>query len=168
MTMPMATDDVEQDHPLRRPGGLKPPRGLSPEGPARPAPRGGTGRDDPAPRPKRRQFPAAYKLAILAEFDSLADPTARGALLRREGLYHSHLLEWRRARAVGAITELEPKPRPAKKTPERLELERLRRRNERLESDLAKHRLALEIAGKASELLDALLCESSGETRQQR
>ena len=128
---------------------------------------GVSGGDDPAPRPLRRRFSAEYKRAIVAEYDALSEPGARGALLRREGLYSSHIVEWRRARDLGGLKELEAKARPAKKSAEQLEVERLRRRNQRLESELAKHKLALEIAGKASELLERLLSESAEETRQQ-
>jgi transposase-like protein len=128
---------------------------------------GGVGDDDPAAKPKRRRFSAEYKLAILDEYEHLTDPGAKGALLRREALYSSHLVEWRRARDVGALRELAPKARPAKRSAEQLELDALRRRNERLEDDLAKHRLALEIQGKASELLERLLAESDETKRQQ-
>ena len=127
----------------------------------------GVGDDDPAAKPKRRRFTAEYKLAILEEYERLTDPGAKGALLRREGLYSSHLVEWRRARDAGALKELAPKARPAKRTPEQVEIDRLRRRNERLEGELAKHRLALEIQGKASELLERLLVESD-ETKPQQ
>ena len=123
--------------------------------------------DDPAARPRRRQFSAEYKLGILEEYDRLTDPGAKGALLRREGLYSSHIVEWRRARDVGALKELAHKPTSKRRTPEQVEIERLRRRNERLEADLAKHRLALEIQGKASALLERLLAESEDPTRQQ-
>jgi transposase len=126
----------------------------------------GVGDDDPAAKPKRRRFDAEYKLAILDEYERLTDSGAKGALLRREGLYSSHIVEWRRARDVGAIKELAPKSRPAARTPEQVELERLRRRNERLEGELAKHKLALEIQGKASELLERLLAESDETKRQ--
>ena len=61
--------------------------------------------DDPAARPTRRRFSAEYKLAILAEYERITDPGATGALLRREGLYSSHLVEWRRARDAGALAE---------------------------------------------------------------
>ncbi len=115
---------------------------------------------DPAPRPTRRTFTAAYKLAILDEYDTAVEPGAKGALLRREGLYSSHLVEWRRARDNGALAGLTGRPRPAKRTPEQVELAALRRRNERLERDLAKNRAALSIMGKAHELLE-LLSESS-------
>ncbi len=128
---------------------------------------GVVGDDDPSAKPKRRRFDAAFKLAILDEYERLSDPGAKGALLRREGLYSSHLVEWRRARDVGALRELAPKTRSARRTPEQLELERLRRRNESLENDLAKHKLALEIQGKASELLERLLA-GSDETKPQQ
>src|SRR4051794_34823114 len=127
---------------------------------------GGVG-NDPAAKPTRRRFSAEYKLGILDEYERLTDPGAKGALLRREGLYSSHIVEWRRARDVGALKELAPKARPAKRTPEQVELDRLRRRNQRLENDLAKHKLALEIQGKASELLERLLAESDETDRPQ-
>ncbi len=68
--------------------------------------------DDPAARPKRRRFDAAFKLAIFEEHERLTDPGAKGALLRREGLYSSHVVEWRRARDVGALKELAPAALP--------------------------------------------------------
>jgi transposase len=121
------------------------------------------GSDD---RPRRRRFSAEYKLAILEEYERLTDPGAKGALLRREGLYSSHIVEWRRAREVGALHELAPKSRRRRSASE-VELDRAHRRIERLEGELAKHRLALENQGKASELLERLLAESTEETRQQ-
>jgi len=125
------------------------------------------GNHDRAAKPKRRRFSAEYKLAILDEYASLTDPGAKGALLRREGLYSSHLVEWRRARDAGALRALRPQSRPARRTPEQVEIARLQRRNERLSDELAKHRLALEIQGKASELLERLLAGSTEETSQQ-
>jgi transposase len=116
--------------------------------------------DDPAARPRRRTFSAEYKLAVVAEYDACTDPGGKGALLRREGLYSSHLVEWRRARDTGAMAGLSGLARPRKRTPEQVELEKLRRRNERLERELAKNRAALNIMGKAHELLE-LLSESS-------
>ncbi len=121
--------------------------------------------DDPAAKPTRRRFSATYKLAILDEYERLTDSGAKGTLLRREGLYTSHLVDWRRARDQGALRELAPKRRPKRQSPE--ELERLRKRTARLEEQLARHRQALEIQGKASELLARLLAESGEETRQQ-
>src|SRR5687767_13971970 len=78
---------------------------------------------DPAARPRRRSFTAAYKEQILAEYDALAaGSTERGALLRREGLYTSHIAEWRKARDAGARDGLAPKHK-AKRSPEAVELE---------------------------------------------
>ena len=129
---------------------------------------GGVGDDDPGAKPTRRRFSAEYKLAIVDEYENLTDPGAKGALLRREGLYSSHVVEWRRARDAGALKGLASKSRPAKRSVEQIENERLRRRNERLEDELAKHKLALEIQGKASELLERLLAESGETDRRQR
>ncbi len=103
----------------------------------------------------RRRFSAAYKLAILDEYEQATDPGAKGALLRREGLYSSHIVEWRRARELGALGDESPAPRRSRRSADRAEIERLKRKNERLESQLAKHRQALEIQGKASEALVA-------------
>jgi transposase len=115
---------------------------------------------DPAARPRRRSFTAEYKARILAEYDaSPLGSQERGALLRREGLYSSHIAEWRKARDAGVRGALAPKPK-AKRSPEQLEVERLRRRNERLEAELARTRLALEITGKAHALLE-LFSESA-------
>jgi len=124
---------------------------------------------DPVPpdRPRRRTFPAEYKLKVLAEYDACTGAGDKGAVLRREGLYSSHVVEWRRARDAGALAGLNPKARPPKATPEQAELARTRRRAERAESELAKARLVIEIQGKASELLGRLLAESDEDPRPQ-
>ncbi|ONI71198.1 transposase [Actinosynnema sp. ALI-1.44] len=114
---------------------------------------------DPAPRPSRRVFTAEYKLAILTEYEN-APNGEKGAILRREGLYSSHVIEWARARDAGTLTHrpadpAAPSKRP-KKTAEQLELEELRRRNAKLEADLTKTKLALDIMGKAHALLEEL------------
>lgn len=127
---------------------------------------GVVGSDD-VTRPRRRRFGADYKRAVLEEYDRLTDPGAKGAFLRREGLYSSHIVDWRRARDAGVLEGLAEKRRASKRTPEQLEIDQLRRRNEKLESDLHKHRLALEIQGKASELLERLLAESDTPNGQQ-
>jgi transposase len=123
--------------------------------------------DDPAAKPVRRRFTTAYKLTILDEYEQTTDAGAKGALLRREGLYSSHIVEWRRAREVGALGQESPMPRRSKRSAEKAEIERLKRKNERLESQLAKHRQALEIQGKASEALSRLLAEATEEATQQ-
>lgn len=105
---------------------------------------------DPAARPRRRSFTAEYKARILDEYDSLpVGSEQRGALLRREGLYTSHIAEWRKARVAGTRDGLAPKGKKPKRTPEQMELEKLRRCNERLEAELERTKLALEITGKA-------------------
>ena len=120
------------------------------------------GGDEPTlpPKPRRRSFSAGYKLAILEAYDACEGDGDKGALLRREGLYSSHVIEWTRARDAGALTggaadPAAPVKRP-KKTAEQIELEKLRRRNAQLEADLTKTRLALDIMGKAHALLESL------------
>jgi transposase-like protein len=68
-------------------------------------------------KPRRRTYTAEYKRRILREADACTTPGAIGALLRREGLYSSHLVAWRRARARGELAALTPKPRGRKPTP---------------------------------------------------
>ncbi len=68
-------------------------------------------------KPHRRVFTAEYKRRILKAADGCATPGAVGALLRREGLYSSHLVVWRRARARGERAALTPKQRGRKPTP---------------------------------------------------
>ena len=114
---------------------------------------------DPAAKPRRRSFTAEYKNGIVGEYDALRSGSSeRGALLRREGLYSSHISEWRRARETAGREGLAPKSRK-RRAAEEIELEKLRHCNERLKTELAKTRLALEITGKAHELLE-LLSES--------
>jgi transposase-like protein len=123
--------------------------------------------DEPelAARPRRRSFTAEYKEQILAEYDALpAGSTDRGALLRREGLYTSHIAEWRKARDAGAREGLAPKAKP-RRSPEQVELEKLRRRNERLEAELERTKTALEITGKVHALLEQLSESAAPETK---
>jgi transposase-like protein len=114
-----------------------------------------------AGQPKRRTFTAEYKMRIVAEYEQAGDPGARGALLRREGLYSSHISEWRRARDKGAAEGLAEKPagRPGRAAADS-ENERLRAENEKLAIELARTRAALEVVGKAHALLE-LLSESA-------
>jgi transposase len=127
--------------------------------PGRPAPGAPGARLEPLPdpevpaRPGRRQFSATYKQRILREAD--ACPVGElGALLRREGLYSSHLVAWRRQRARGELAALAPRrrgrPAPA---PEAQELARLRRENERLARQLAAAETVIEVQRKVSALL---------------
>jgi len=109
-------------------------------------------------RARRRRFTSAYKLAIVREADSLADrPGEIGALLRREGLYSSHLTKWRRLRDEGALEALS-RPRGRKPAPA-LEVEnaQLRRRLAEAEAELEKARTVIEVQGNVSALLGQLL-----------
>lgn len=115
-------------------------------------------------QPKRRSFTAQYKADILAEYDA-ADPAARGVLLRREGLYSSHISEWRKARDSGALTGLSPAARPATTSAQDRENAKLLARAERAERELAKTKAALEIVGKAHALLEMLSESADTEPR---
>jgi transposase len=108
-------------------------------------------------RPKRRQFSAEYKLAILREADGCTRPGEIGALLRREALYTSHLTYWRRERDAGALQALD-KPRGRKPPdPRDARIAGLERRAERAEEELAKARRVIEVQGNVSALLGELL-----------
>lgn len=123
---------------------------------------------DPAARPRRRTFTAEYKERILDEYDALpAGSSERGALLRRERLYTSHLAEWRKARAAGARDALGAKPKP-RRSAEQVELEKLRRKNERLEAELERTKTALEITGKVHALLEQLSESAAPENKPKR
>jgi transposase len=102
---------------------------------------------------RRRRFSAEYKLAILGEADACTEPGQIGALLRRERLYSSHLVDWRRQREAGALQALARKRGPKPADPTRVEVERLRRANERLATRLAQAEKIIEIQGNVSELL---------------
>ena len=86
---------------------------------------------NPSARPTRRHFSVEQKLRILAEYEAAKTPEARGAVLRREGIYSSHIALWRQKRDSGGKAALDRKRGP-KPNPHARELERLRRENERL------------------------------------
>gem|GEM_PF-312118 len=100
---------------------------------------------------RRRTFTAAYKLQILRQSDACTMPGERGALLRREGLYGSHLTEWRRARELGALAALEPVQRGPKVQPldpSAIELKQLRRDLARVQAKLERAELIIDIQKK--------------------
>src|SRR5580658_7906240 len=107
---------------------------------------------DPAAPPTRRTFTPDQKLAILSAYDEATELGAKGALLRREGIYSSQITEWKKARETGALGA---KPRSGRSA-EAKEADRLRKKNERLEAELKKTRTALDIVGKAHALLEML------------
>jgi transposase-like protein len=118
-----------------------------------------------ADQPKRRTFPLAYKLAIVEEYDQLADGRDRGALLRREGLYHSHIQQWREARDKGPSGK--PPGRPARSQAE-VDNQRLRKENEKLAAELARTKAAIEVMGKAHALLELLSGSADSGTKPTR
>src|SRR5829696_5894169 len=120
---------------------------------------------DPAARPQRRSFTAEYKEKVLAEYDSWPKGSEeRGAILRREGLYSSHVSEWRTHAESGAREVLARKSKKGGSA-EAVELDRLRRQNERLTRELARTQTALEITGKVHALLEQLSESADTEPR---
>lgn len=112
-------------------------------------------------RARRRTFTAAYKLKVVEEYEAAA-AGERGVVLRREGLYSSHLTEWRKARDVGALAGLAAtRGRPPADPVER-DNERLRAANTRLEADLDTARRVIEVQGKVSALLEDLSGRAHG------
>jgi transposase-like protein len=106
---------------------------------------------------KRRRFTAKYKAEILAKADACTKPGEVGDLLRREGLYTSHLAYWRKQRKDGALREL-GKPRGRKPADKRdAQIASLTRRAERAEVELVKARRVIEIQGNVSALLEEML-----------
>jgi transposase len=115
-------------------------------------------------QPRRRTFTAAYKLAMIEKYDAATGPGAKGALLRGEGLYDSHISYWRKARdsgglkssaaavPAGAVPLAAHKGRPGIEA----ENERLRKRLAKAEVKLGQTRAALDIMGKAFALLELL------------
>lgn len=106
-------------------------------------------------RSMRRRFSAGYKLRILKEADS-CDSGGIAALLRREGLYSSHLTTWRRQRESGEIAGLQPRKRgkkPLPKSPLTDEVRRLTRENQRLEKQLRQAEIIIDVQKKLCDIL---------------
>jgi transposase-like protein len=117
-------------------------------------------------KPVRRRFTAEYKRKILAEADACTEPGMLGGLLRREGLYSSHLTTWRRQRDEGALAGLTPKRRGRKaraKNPLAEEVTRLERENERLKEQLRQAELIIDVQKKVSEMLNTPRKTQDGE-----
>ena len=121
-----------------------------------------------AGRPRRRTFTAEYKLRILEEYQNAESPRERAALLRREGIYSSSISEWRRARDA-ASRDVIPESKPGRPARDAAgtENEQLRRENEKLATELARTKAALEVVGKAHALLE-LLSESADSEKKPR
>ena len=109
---------------------------------------------------KRRRFTAEYKRKVLQEADACTESGQVGALLRREGLYSSHLTTWRQARERGELQGLAPKKRgPAAQetNPLAKELAAERREVARLKAENAKLQIICEVQKKVSLLLGVTL-----------
>jgi transposase-like protein len=108
------------------------------------------------PRPARRRFAASYKLEILRRADQCRRPGEIGELLRREGLYTSHLSAWRKQRDDGALRVLGSRRRGRKAkevNPLAARLARAERENRRLEDELRKAKIIIDVQKKVSTLL---------------
>lgn len=111
------------------------------------------------PRAARAQWSARDRLRILEAADA-CPPGELGALLRREGIYSSHLSRWRRQRADGSLTALEPKRRATPSPDARAhatELARLQRENQRLQAKLTQAEVIIDVQKKLATLLGIVL-----------
>ena len=119
----------------------------------------GAGVERPDPevpeRAKRRTFTAKYKLEILAEYDAAPEST-KGALLRREGLYSSHIVEWRKARDAGGLAALAAPRGRKRRDPQADKIARLEAEKHQLEQELAKARFVVDVQAKLHALLETL------------
>ena len=105
---------------------------------------------------RRRSFTPAQKLAHLAEYEAACQTRTGGAYLRREGLHTSQITEWRKQRDAGVLAGKQPGDKIGRLTPEQAEIARLRRSLDTANQKLARTEVALEIMGKARELLEDL------------
>ena len=118
------------------------------------------------PKAVRRRFGAQYKRSVLEQADRCVNPGDIGALLRREGLYSSHLSNWRRQREDGALGGLAPRKRGRKIDPataERRVIAKLSKENERLRGQLKKAHTIIEVQKKLSEILGLSMDDATGE-----
>jgi transposase len=121
-----------------------------------PSPNGNPSAPDPevVAKPERRRFTKAYKLDILSQVDACSGVGQIGALLRREGLYSSHLTNWRLQRSQGRLDSAATKKRaPKSNNRNAVRVNQLERENARLKSRLRQAELILDIQKKASEIL---------------
>lgn len=105
----------------------------------------------------RRKFTTAYKLRILEEFDACVNQGEKGALLRREGLYHSNICTWSRQREEGQLQGLSPKRRgrkPKKVNPLATKVDQLERENRKLVEQLRKAEIIINVQKKISEIMN--------------
>ena len=108
------------------------------------------------PKAERRRFNAEYKLRILAEADGCSKHGQLGELLRREGLYSSHLTTWRRQRDHGTLGQ----KRGRKPDPQAAEVKRLQRENDLLRARLERAEHIIDVQKKLAQLLGPTLDET--------
>lgn len=108
-----------------------------------------------APKATRRRFTAAYKMKILEEVDR--SPGQTGAILRREGLYSSHLTSWRKQRRDGSLKALSAKRGRKGKSEAERENEKLRKEKARLEHELHKAQVIIDAQKKLAQILGVTL-----------
>ena len=109
------------------------------------------------PKPTRRRFSAEYKRRLAAEAEQCQHGDL-GALLRREGLYHSQLASWRKGIAAGTLGKTKRGPQA---NPDAAEVKRLQRENERLQRKLADAEAIIDAQKKLAVLMDRLKSEAS-------
>ena len=109
---------------------------------------------------KRRQHSAEYKLRILHEVDECQGKGEVGALLRREGLYSSLVSKWREQRERGGLTGLSEHRRGSKVDPNAVELACLQRENKRLQEQLQRAELIIDVQKKVARLLGVTLADN--------
>lgn len=109
-----------------------------------------------AGQPQRRTFTAAYKARMVAEYDALTEHGARGALLRREGLYQSHIGKWRTAGTAATADRRAPATTTQPAGRDAQENRRLVAENAKLTAELTRTKAVMEVLGKAHALLEIL------------
>ncbi len=119
-------------------------------------------RPDPEVRPARQSYPAKYKLQVLAELDAADSKSARGEIMRREGLYSSLISAWRDQRDQGALEAMRAKRPGPKGDPVRAENARLREQVAALEERLVTAEELIDAQGKVSALLQQHSRKSAG------
>jgi len=115
-------------------------------------------------RARRRTFTAKYKLQILADYDA-AQEGEKGALLRREGLYSSHITVWRRARDAGALAGLTASRGRPRTDSAAEQIAKLRAEKKQLELELAKARFVVDVQAKLHALLETISESADTEPR---
>lgn len=152
----VAAAGEEPEEARRAPGGFSPAAAVRP----RPVPAAVSADPEVVPKAERRRFTTVYKLRIVEQAEACTGPGEVGALLRREGLYGSHLCKWRQLRDQGQLQEAAPNPRgrkPDPATPLYRRAKELEQENLRLRQKLKHAEAIIAVQKKVSEILDISL-----------